>query len=487
MAFGALLVFMASLMAASNPLGQGCVAASHNHDGMCYRTPVHASRVATSTLSNYPIGFAVNPSQLLSQGVLGTYGWDALPLNAGNSEIQGLLQDLTATATSSTWWLFGDVKGGDGSNAAPTSFNLYSGNATQKRDQGMGFSVACGNLGGSCSDSVTLTDHSGLRFTDNFDVIVDVQTFPATNIQSASLVNKLLVSSGYRLAINTNGQLEAEVGNGATTFLATTTWDGTRERVRMRFDAGAANDLTISFFNDATGVYDAQVSANSGFASLATSTTNVSAGGGLTGTIFELELRENVGASDYGRVAHLGFNPVDVAQTQEGNEANSWNWRGTIGDQQAAVFHTYSFIRDQSVFSNVRVGATAFAFSTPSTQVTETVRSVLGDISSSNFATTPSDARWSHLGIFGDYLSRAQDGSSLGANAFMYMFIFFVALGLGGLTFWFLGRNETLFGIILIAIFGLGAGLHMIPAWWAVVTGIIVLTAWLLSARPQTT
>ena len=343
-ALGMLVLIVATFTLGDSPLSKGCVAATHNIDGMCYRTPLRVSRIATSTLSNYPIGFTVNPSQLLDQGVLGTYGWDALPVNPGNAEIQGLLQDLNTTATSTAWWVFGDVTGGDGTNAVTTTFNLYSGNATQKRDQGMGFSIACGDLAGPCFDRLTITDTASHRFTNDFDLIVDAQTSPASSAQSADLVNKLSANTGYRLGLNTSGQLEAQVGDGATTFTATTTWDGTNQRIRMCFDAKAASDLTIAFFNDTTEVYDTQVSANSTFASLGTSTTDVLVGDALTVTIFEVELNNNVGASTYGRVSHLGFNPVDVAQTQVGNAGNIWTWRGTVNDLQSGTNHVNPYL-----------------------------------------------------------------------------------------------------------------------------------------------
>lgn len=473
-------MLLALIWVASTPIRFPCGAeAATAADQFCYRTSVVITKATAGNLTDYPVGVSVGGHSMVTVQTLNEWGWDILPVNSSVSEIDGMIQDIGAGSPSpTTWWFISDVTG-----SATTQLQLYSGNTSVRRDQQMYFSTACGNLGGPCNDIVTVSDAAALRLQDNFDIIVSVAT--STADQAGDWVDKLDGNNGYRFGTGTTstGVIYAEVGSGSATSSVSVAWNGDAERVRMRFDAGAATDLDIAFYNTATEAWVSQGATDTGYTSLGTSTAALIIGDGFDGGLHEVELRTNVGgAASYGKLAQWSFNAQDLTQTAVGTVGNGWNYTGTVEDVIGPYDGTYTLIRDQSLIT-VALKPTAYQYSGTATAATETLSDIFGDIGSGDFSVTPTNPNYKALGQFGDVLTQAVDNTDISRQSFMFMLTLVIGLIISGGAWLVTGRNETIFAIVLIIVFGLGAGLGIIPRWWAVLTGFLIFSGWMLSSR----
>jgi len=455
-------------------LFQACQAeAVHEIDEFCYRTSVAVTRTASGNLTDYPIAVPMRGIAFEDQGLIRSYGWDFLPVDAGNSEIQGLIQDIEAgSASSTTWWLFGDVTGG----TATTNFQIYTGFADHQRDQGMGFDTQCGALSAPCDDYVTVTDHADLDFTDDFDLVVRVQT--DTPDQDGDLIDKIGGGVSYSLTVSSTstGAIVFTVGTSTLEYL----WDGALTTFRARFDNSNSTDMAL--YTKATDdTWTLVASQNSPYESIGANSVDVRIGEGFDGTIYTVELN---GAAGFGRTTMFEFAPTELTETQAGTTANGYIYTGTVDDVAGSHNGTYTFERDQDVFSNVTVAPTAFNFSDPALQVTPVPSDVFGALGGGDFAAT--STAFQSLGLFGDVLTTAAGSTSFTQSAFMFMFLTIVG-GLLAIMFFMMSRSETVFAVVLVTVYGIGASVGMIDRWWAVLAGLTIFTLWLLLSRERVT
>ena len=456
------------------------VEATHGISAFCYRTTVTVSKTEVGALTDYPIAITIDGRQMVTSQSMNASGHDFMPVDAGSTAIDGGMAEgiIAGSDPTTTWWLFGDVAAGDGADAAETAFFIYTGANDTYRDQGIQFSTNCGALAPPCSDTVTVTDHASLDVIDNFDVLLTIQA--TTSDQNGTLVDKLDSTSGYRLEV-ASGHLIGTMGNGAATSSLSAAWDGTKTRLRMRFDAGAANDLAIAYLATSTDAWVIQASMDTGYSSIATNAADLIIGNGYDGLITEVELRDGVGCC-YAKVFHLGFNPVDLAETTTGTAGNGWVYSGTVADLYASHNGVYRFVRDQSLFQ-VRLGAIGFTTAAAALNVGVKLPDVFGALADTDLSATSSP--YKSLGLFGDVLDTAVGGTSLPSVAFLFMITLIVGVGLSSLVFLISDRNETVAAFTMIAVFGISAAVGIIPGWWAVVPGVVVFTAWLLIARSR--
>ena len=477
----ALLLILVATAGTRGGVLPGCqVDASHRVTSFCYRTAVSVAST-TSTITNYPVEVRINGIQMVTGRLLGARGQDFVPVDPSAQELSGMIQDIeTGDTTPTTWWLVAPSLTGSGT----TRLQMYTGDRQTFRNQGIWFSTSCQSLAEPCDDTVTVPTAAALGPTDNLDVIATI--YAPDPDQAGGIVDKFGGTGGYELTVGatSTGVISARVGNGTTTTEITTAWTGAEQRVRLRFDAGATNDLTLSFYNTSTRVWVEQAATDSGYTALGTTTAAFIVGESFDGIISEVELRDNVGAGTYGKVLHLGFNPQDLTETQRGTAGNSWVYTGNVTDLMGNHNGTYRFVRDQS-FLTTTVGPTAFTAASVVVSVGDSTANVLGALGSGDFAAT--STAYLSLGIFGDALDRAATGSSLSHNAFMFMITLIIATGVGGLLYFTTDRNEFILVLVMIVIFGLAAGVGVIPRWWAVIPGFVMFTAWILVRRPGPT
>ena len=485
----ALVGFMA-LMGVARMTGQTpyCRAvASHDLAEYCYRTQLSFKSSTSTTYLRYPLGFAIAGPGMISGNLLGTNGLDLVVVDSSNAERPVMLQDIeTGAPASSTWWLFGDLIPN-----ATINYQLYTGDIPRcpaagcvfpYRDQGLRFSSACGGLT-SCNDVVTVPDHNDLDFTDDFEIIVKIETPDAD--QTGGIVSKMSGgNNGYRLGLNTTstGMLFWEVGGGPTRRLEVA-YDGTRQWVRAVFNASAPNDMTIytSTATSTTPTWAVAGEGDSGFESIGTNVTSITIGDGFDGEIFEVYLNDNIDGV-IRRVATYGFNGIDIAQTTPGSASNDWTWSGTVDDLHGGTHHAaYALRRDQSFLASL-VAPTAYNYADPVVATTPTARDVMGAAGDSNFAEISATPTWRHLGVFGDAFDTARSGSELGAQAFGYVMVLIAALLIAGVGF-YVTKSEPVFFVLVVVVFGVGAAVEVVNEWYAVISGIVVFSLWLLTAK----
>jgi len=68
-------------------------------------------------------------------------------------------------------------------------------------------------------------------------------------------------------------------------------------------------------------------------------------------------------------------------------------------------------------------------------------------------------------------------------QSFMFMMTLIVASIVGVAVYMVTDRNETILIFTMITIFGIAAGVGIIPRWWAIISGFVMITGWLLSTR----
>ena len=448
-------------------LFQACQAeAVHEIDEFCYRTAVAVTKSTSGNLTNYPIAVPMRGIAFEDQGLLRNYGWDFLPVDAGNSEIQGLVQDIEAdSASPTTWWLIGDVTG-----SATTNYQIYTGYGGHQRDQGMAFATQGGG-----DDYVTVTDHADLDFTDDFDLVVRVQT--DTPDQDGDLIDKIGSNVSYSLTLSSTstGAIVFTVGTSTLEYL----WGGSLTTFRARFDNSSSTDMAL-YTKASDDTWTLVASQNSPYASIGANNVDVRIGEGFAGTIFTVELN---GAAGFGRTTMFEFAPTELTETQEGTASNSWTYLGTADDVVGSHDGTYTLVRDQSILA-VTVVPTAFTFSDPALQVTPVASDVFGALGGGDFAAT--STAFQSLGLFGDVLTTAAGSTSFTNAAFMFMFLTIVG-GLLAIMFFMMSRSETVFAFVLVAVYGIGASVGMIDRWWAVLAGLTIFTLWLLLSRERVT
>jgi len=486
-AIGALLVIVSVFTVSPDrgPLTVCEVKATHDIAAMCYRTQIVVNKSTAGDLTNHPIEIRTAGAEFVDQRLTNAHAWDLQATDVARSAIPLIAQDIaTSSPALTSWWIMGDLTG-----SASTTFQLYSGHQSHQRNQGIYFSTACHTLSEPCGDMVEVPDTTDHQLTDNLDLIVMLATSTAPD-QDGWFISKFSTSTtaGYRLGVSSSstGMFVAQVGNGTASTTLYTAWDGSAQTVRFRFDAGATNDMTIAFeaATSSPGTFIEVAATDAAYASLATTSVALNIGESYEGEIYEAEVRDNVGAGSYGKVSQWSFNAEDMGETQRGTSANGYRYEGTVNDVIGSRQGVYVFIRDQtSIVSSV--APTAFSYAAAgAAEVVDTPVDVLGSIGSGDFATT-SAALWANLGMFGDALSLARGGSSLGSVAFFYMMILFVASGVG-IGAWMLSDgNETIMSGMMIAVFGIGAAIGMIPPWWGVISGLTIATGWLLLARAR--
>ena len=317
---------------------KGCKAyANHVVTDFCRQTDVFVTKVSPGNLTDYPVAVTIDLRAYVDGNTLSEFGWDILPVQG--AEVPAMVQDIDPGDVTSTLWLQGDLLGSE----ATVTFNVYTGNANFKRDQGIPLHQASG------ADSLSVPDNAVFDITDNIEVIVHADT--DTPDQAGILVDKLNGNDGYQLEVTTTGagSILATVGSGAATDTLEVAWTGD-ETIRMTFDAGAANDLDISFLNT-SGVFVSQGDTDTAFASLGTNGDNILIGTSFDGVILEVEIRDDVGLGSYAKVAQWSFNARDITETQTGTAGNSWTYIGTVEELISTHDATYTLINDQSGLS----------------------------------------------------------------------------------------------------------------------------------------
>ena len=475
--FGVMAMLIAFTWIASAPsIEPACALAVTDLENFCYRTPIQVTKSNAGNLTNYPVAARISGTQMVSSQVISPYAFDVLSVNSSGTEISATIQDITTGATSpSTWWITADVTGN-----ATTEYQLYTGKADQYNNRSVYFSPQCANGvdDGTCNDSVTVSDASGLDITNNLSVQAWIN---GTADQDGVIVSKLNGVDGYKyyLSSTSTGYLIAEIGDGSATTTLAAAYDGTQKNTRMTFASGTLN----IDFQDSTGTWVNQATKATGFSAIGTNSTNLTIGTGLDADVLEIVISTGYDTASWLPQLDLGFNGVDMAETQRGTSANSWVYQGTVADLTGNHSPTYEFIRPQTDFTTV-VLPTVFSTADVTTQAEDAVRNIIGDLGEGNFAETTT-AAYRNLGLFGDILDQAAKGTSVTTNSFMFMMLMLLSLGLGIFVYNRTDQNETVFAVIVIVIFGIGAGLGMIPRWWAIIPGIIALTGWLVLARAR--
>ncbi len=485
----ALSVFIMSLMALTESSALACQVEAappsshtpanlHVTGDFCYRTPITVAKSSAGNLTAYPVGVDMNIRSFVTGQRLGTFAWDALPVNPGFVELQGVLQDVRSGASASTFWIHTDLVG-----SGSVALNLYTGSSDMARNQGIRFHQ------GSGRDVVKVTDHADFDITDDLDIIIEVEADSAS--QTAYIVDKLTGNNGYRAHVTTTsgGSLAFTVGSGAATDTLEVAWDGSNETVRFRFDAGAASDMDIAF-RDTDNNWVSQGSQDAAYASLGTNAIDIGFGdaaaaatAGFDGTIRNVEIHDVSG-----KVAQWTFNPYDLTETAHPT-ASPWTFTGTVDDLMVGHDGTYSLTRDQDNLT-VTLGATAFNFSDPTATSSETTAEFVGLLGTTNFATTSASPVWESWGTLGSALSTAIGSTDLTTTSFKYLIVLALATFSGGLIY-LKSRDmdeklaELLFAFTFIVLFGTAAGVEFLPAWWSVITGFVVLAGWLVVARAR--
>jgi len=311
--------------------------ANHVVTDFCRQTDIFVTKVSPGNLSNYPVAVPIDLRAYVDGNTLSEFGWDILPVQG--AEVPAMIQDIDPGDVESIFWIQGDLLGSE----ATVTFNVYTGNADFKRDQGILLHQASG------ADSLSVLADAVFNITDNIEVIVHADT--DTPDQNGILLDKLNGNNGYQLEVTTTGagSILATVGSGAATDTLEVAWTGD-ETIRMTFDAGAVNDLDISFLN-AAGVWVSQGDTNTTFASLGTHGNDLLIGTGFDGVIQEVEIRDDVGLGSYAKVAQWSFDARDITETQTGTDANSWTYIGTVEELISTHDATYTLINDQSGLS----------------------------------------------------------------------------------------------------------------------------------------
>lgn len=464
---GMLVAVAALVVAATLP---PAVCGFHIAD-FCYRTPVTIAKSTAGDLDEYPLAVTLNVNRLSQAGRIGDHGWDVLPADGTTELASRLVQDVD-TNTDTTVWLIGDVPG-SGSNL----FDLYSGNAAQQWDGGVYFHQPSG------ADAVSVPDDATLDITDDLDIIVTLST--STPDAATMIVDKLTANAGYEVRQTTTGagKLAFSVGNGAATSTLEADWDGTETTARFRFDAGAANDMDISYL--VAGAFVSQASQDAGYASLGTNAQAVAIGSTFNGEITEVEIRDDVGLGTYAKVSQWSFNAADVAETQAGTSGNGWTYLGTVADSIGSNNATYSFVRDQSDLT-VTLGATIPTFGALGSQASEPAANVVGALTTGD-ATSNSGTLFAGMGTLGSTINTAIGGTELAPTAFRFFIVAAFAIAMGGLAFLVVhrvmpgadGAAEIVAAIVIIAFFGVGAAVQLISVLYAMIAGFLVLIAWL--------
>ncbi len=441
---------------------------SHGLSDFCYRTQLDVLNSTGGVLTNYPVAAVLNVNALVNQDKLSDAGWDFKPVNPGFSEVPGFIQDVETDANST---VFLSVSAASG---VTVSYQMYTGSADYKRDQGMYFEST-----NSGADSATVADHADFDLTDTFEIIVDAET--ATADQDGGLVDKYDAgsNSGYSLDVTStgSGKIRARVGNGAATTSLEVDWGGD-ELVRSIFDSALTNDLAI-YFGDGSGGWTLQDETNTGYASIAANATAITIAGSYDGEIREIQINDNLNDPSYAKVSQWSFNADELSQTQEGTSGNSWQWLGTIEDVTASHDATYDLTNTQTNITRT-LRATAFNFSDPASQASDTTADFLGSVGTTDFSA--SGTAWQDFGLLGEALTLAVGGTSLSTTAFKFALTLMVALALAILGFWFT-KNEDLFALLVIIIISVSAIVQFIPPWWAVISGFMVFAGWMTVRR----
>lgn len=429
----------------------------------CYRARVTIGSTKTVALNDYPVRVQVPAQSLVQGGFTKDGGWDLRPFNVSIQDVGMSAQDMASN--SAGWWVDIDAVASDGLNPVNWSGWLYTGNPYIQRDQGI-------TMIGSPTDSITVTDHSELDFTDNFQIEVSASVLTDQTQTGAYWVNKLDVPSftGYSFGFD-NGNVVAKVGNGSVINTVSGAWDGAHARFRMTYDNGAANKLVIEKFNPATEVWDSLATGGS-ITSVSTNSQNLTIGDSFTGVIYQVAVFDGVGTINYWKRAEWGFNPLGMTETSSVNPT----YTGTIADMiNETHTATYSFARDQTDFS-YEVGPVMPIFTDPSQSVPERFASVLGDPTQTDlFTTSPTNVNMPF------YSSLAPSIAAMGipANAFWVMFFGGVS-GLLAIAVYMATRRVEIAMVVPGAGLLAGSFMGLLAPWITMLYGIAALALWMI-------
>ena len=253
------------------------------------------------------------------------------------------------------------------------------------------------------------------------------------------------------------------------------------ELVATTDDNGAAlltnTEYTIEFNYDQTGSPQAQLEVNAsvrssgtgGGAAVPTNSNNL-----ILGSFDGLADSAQVGDTSVGSPtwqAQLEYEPDQMAETQQGNSANSWVWLGTVDDQSAGGTNdgAYSLTRDMT---NITVWTHNFLNKTATVSVAAPVTvDTLGPVAPAVEATKTSETF-----PFRSLVTNVIDDPNFNISSLAAWFLLFAILGVGlSVLLW------KLFGSNLFAAMGLPAMLWVgwlvgspIPWWIPVIISLAV-------------
>ncbi len=460
------VLILVSILA--NLQGSSCGLAFHIND-FCYRTPISINKSTAGNLTDYPVALTIDIAGLIANQRTGQFATDILTTKTSSVEVESIVQDLTAA--DSTVFAFVDITG-----SANTAFDMYSGNAAAYTDQGIVFHQSSG------ADTMSVPDDASLDPGDLFQIQALIQS--DTPDANADIFDKLSGFTGYALrTTNTGtGQIEFEVAHAAGTDVLAADWDGSKTLVRglVQISDVCCTDLLLQYFE--SGAWVTQDAAGSTDPSVPNSAVAASIGAGFEGVIYELEFRDG-GTQEESEnvVSHWSFNPGDLAETQRGTSGNSWTYLGTAIDTIGSNDATYSLINSQANLT-VTLGPQLIEFADSSSGAGPESADIVGDASDSDLSSTGTD-RYQVFGGPGKAVFNAVSSTDLAPRAFKFILLTAAAIFLGGFVYVRTDQNSTIAAMVMIAVFGVGAGVQFIEGWWAIIAGFMILGLWFVTKK----
>ncbi len=241
--------------------------------------------------------------------------------------ISTILGDSTAT---DSWMTFVGSIPGNGT----IRYDHYTFDSSTGLDRNQPF------ISNSSDDTVTIPDHATLDITTNLGVSAQVNIY-ANPGATTYLVHKWTADTGYRLGINSSGDLVAQVDSTILTATPTNTY------------------LLASMVYDGTNLFLFQDSLQLASIVAATLTANAE-----DVTLFNLsdaaisseyiEIRSDQGQPGETKELIVTFETDDTTESDVGDVGDGWTWEGTFTDLSVnAHVPTYLITSDQSQFTIV--------------------------------------------------------------------------------------------------------------------------------------
>ena len=326
-----------------------------------------------------------------------------------------------------------------------------------------------------------MLDHSYFDITDDIEVIIRVHPITtALAAQDSWWLEKLNagLTTGYALGLvddaDSTGSIRAQVDSTTLDFAwesVTLTDAAGNKLLRMTYQDPVLN---IDAFNFSTGVWVNQ--ATDGAVATGAIDTNAEAifiGTTFTGTLMEVEIRDNFGGGSYAPVSRWSFSPDTMTE----DTASNPNFTGTIIDEISAGSHNldYTIVASQTDIT-VTVSAVETTFTDPALTISQRFEEFVGSPFGSDIFNEP-DANPNFP--LASALANARDASSSPVIVFWLLLI----TALGAVLTVILARISK--GSFAVTAFGPGAAILLgvqafqLPIWLLALYGISSFALWL--------